>query len=102
MTGAQIFIEIEKPHEMALRDLKLEKTKEVDAAIDYLKKTFWHYGNNEERYNYTQEEFRKYVSSSSCKGNGVKKGFWGFDGVQTKNNYVKPFDLLYFLGSVTI
>ena len=62
---------------MALRDLKLEKTKEVDAAIDYLKKTFWHYGNNEERYNYTQEEFRKYVSSSSCRGNGEKKGLFG-------------------------
>lgn len=56
-----MYIEIEKPHEIDLHNQKIEKSKEVDAAIDYLKKIFWHYANNEDRYNYTQTQFRDQV-----------------------------------------
>ncbi len=33
----------------------------MDAAISYLKKIFWHYANNKERYNYTQTQFSDQV-----------------------------------------
>ncbi len=63
LPGALVFVEIEKPHEDDLYQEKLDKSKEVDAAIDYLKKIFWHYANNEARYNYTQEQFSERVKS---------------------------------------
>ena len=31
-----------------------EKNKDVDNAVNYLKTIFWHYANNEQRYNYSQ------------------------------------------------
>ncbi len=61
ISGALIYIEIEKPHEEKEYQVKLEKSKEVDAAISYLKKIFWHYANNKERYNYTQTQFSDQV-----------------------------------------
>ena len=62
ISGAIIFIEIEKPNEVEKHELKKEKSKEVTAAVDYLKQIFWQYATNENRYNYTQEEFSKAVS----------------------------------------
>ena len=29
----------------------------VDDAVRYLKSTFWHYGTNEDKYNYTKQQF---------------------------------------------
>ena len=63
LSGALIFIELEYPYEKSQHDTKLEKSKEVDAAIVYLKKVFWQYANNEQRYNYTQEQFKEHVTS---------------------------------------
>lgn len=60
-----IFIKIEKPNEIAKHDLKKEKTKEVNEAVDYLKKIFWQYATNEQRYNYTHAQFKAAVSVSS-------------------------------------
>ncbi len=59
--GACLYIDIERPYEEKLYEVKMNKTKEVDAAIRYLKKIFWHYANNEERYNFTQEQFSEQV-----------------------------------------
>ena len=36
-----------------------EKNKDVDNAINYLKTIFWHYANNEQRYNYSQVSHNK-------------------------------------------
>jgi len=52
---------LERPHEEDLHDEKIKRNKDVDDAINYLKKIFWHYANNERKYNYTQDEFRKQV-----------------------------------------
>ena len=49
---------IESPKEELMRELKMEKSKEVDEALVYLRSTFWHYASDEHRYNYTQDEFR--------------------------------------------
>ena len=54
-------MQLETENEDKLYEVKMNKTKEVDAAIRYLKKIFWHYANNEERYNFTQERFSEQV-----------------------------------------
>ncbi len=56
-----MYILLELPHEEHRRKLKLEKTKEVDAAIVYLTKLFWQYGTNVERYNFTSTQFKDQV-----------------------------------------
>ena len=56
--GAFLFMWIELPKEELMRELKTEKSKEVDEAVAYLKSTFWHYATDEYRYNYTHEQFR--------------------------------------------
>ena len=60
--GAYMFIWLEKPNEEKQRNLKVEKTAEVNDAVAYLKTTFWQYATNEDRFNYTKEEFFEAVS----------------------------------------
>jgi len=56
--GAKIFMDIEEEREMAEKDAKLAKTDDVDKAIDFLKQSFWQYGTNEAKYNYTKDQFK--------------------------------------------
>jgi len=56
--GAKIFMDIEEEREMAEKDAKLQKTDDVDKAIDFLKQSFWQYGTNEAKYNYTKDQFK--------------------------------------------
>lgn len=58
--GALIFIEIEHPAEVSRHELKISKTREVVTAVDYLKKIFWQYANNE-KYNFSRTDFREQV-----------------------------------------
>ena len=37
---------------------KLCYDQDVDKAIDYLKQSFWQYGTNEAKYNYTKDQFK--------------------------------------------
>ena len=32
--------------------------QDVDKAIDFLKQSFWQYGTNEAKYNYTKDQFK--------------------------------------------
>ena len=57
-----MFIWLEKPNEEKQRNLKVEKTAEVHDAVAYLKTTFWQYATNEDRFNYTKDEFFTAVS----------------------------------------
>lgn len=59
VTGALIFIEIERPEENDRVQLKQNKTQEVQTAIQYLKSTFWRYANSKDNDN---EKFREIVS----------------------------------------
>ena len=38
--------------------------QDVDKAIDFLKQSFWQYGTNEAKYNYTKDQFKLVLSSS--------------------------------------
>ena len=57
-----MFIWLERPNEEKQYDLKKVKTQEVHDAVAYLKTTFWQYATNEDRFNYTKEEFFEAVS----------------------------------------
>jgi len=59
--GAYIFILLERGAEDLRYDEKLNRTKDVDASIDYLKSIFYHYATNVERYNYTRNQYREAV-----------------------------------------
>lgn len=54
-------MDLEQDFEKRLHEEKIEKSKEVDNAIDYLKQTFWLYAHDKEKYNFTQEEYRDAV-----------------------------------------
>lgn len=58
--GAWVFLKLELPYEELQHEIKKEKSKDVDKAIEYLKSIFWHYATNE-RYNFSQPEFRDAV-----------------------------------------
>jgi len=59
--GAFVFMSLEHDREEAARIAKEMKTKDVNDAIRYIKKTFWHYGTNEHRFNYTRSQFKQAV-----------------------------------------
>ena len=59
--GAYIFILLELPAEELRYETKLNKTKDVEASIDYLKNIFYFYATNVERYNYSVAEYRAAV-----------------------------------------
>ena len=59
-----MFVYLELPMEEENYKLKLEKNKDVDNAVEYLKSIFWQYANNEQKYNYSRNEFRQVVSSN--------------------------------------
>jgi len=61
VAGAWVFIVLERPDEEKRHEEKILKNKDVDNAINYLKTIFWHYANNEQRYNYSQEVFKETV-----------------------------------------
>jgi len=58
VAGALIFMDIEEEREELEKQAKLQKTDDVDKAIDYLKQSFWQYGTNEAKYNYTRDQFK--------------------------------------------
>ena len=62
VASAYMFIWLERPNEEKQEQLKIQKTAEVHDAIAYLKTTFWQYATNEDRFNYTKDEFDKAVS----------------------------------------
>jgi len=55
--GAYVFILLELPAEELRYEEKINKTKDVDASIDYLKNIFYFYATNVDRYNYTREQY---------------------------------------------
>ena len=57
-----MFQYFELPTEEEKFKLKLEKNKDVDNAVNYLKTIFWQYANNKNKYNYTRNDFRQVVS----------------------------------------
>lgn len=59
--GAYVFMQLERPAEELRYEEKLNKSKDVDASIDYLKNIFYLYGTNLDRYNYTRDEYRDAV-----------------------------------------
>ena len=59
--GAYIFILLERGAEDLRYEEKLNRTKDVDASIDYLKSIFYHYATNVDRYNYTRDQYREAV-----------------------------------------
>jgi hypothetical protein len=61
ISGAYILILLEQPYEEEMRIAKQNKTRDVDEAVTYLKGIFWTYANNE-RYNYSKEEYHDAVS----------------------------------------
>jgi hypothetical protein len=60
ISGAYLFILLELPGEELKRQTKLDKTKDVEDAIKYLKNIFWLYANSN-RYNYSAEQFESAV-----------------------------------------
>jgi len=61
LPGAYIFLLIELPAEKERHEEKLNRTKDVEASIDYLKSIFYHYATNTERYNFTRDQYRDAV-----------------------------------------
>ena len=59
--GAYIFILLERGAEDLRYEEKMNRTKDVDASIDYLKSIFYHYATNVDRYNYTRSQYREAV-----------------------------------------
>jgi len=57
VAGAWAFMWLEEDVEQENYDAKVAATKGVDDAVRYLKSTFWHYGTNEDKYNYTKQQF---------------------------------------------
>ena len=61
LLGAWAFIELEYPREESQHKLKKEKNVDVDKAVAYLKTIFWQYANNQNKYNYTRDQFKEVV-----------------------------------------
>lgn len=59
--GALVFMELEREREDAEEVAKAASTVDVNSAITYLKTAFWQYGTNENKYNYTREQFKQSV-----------------------------------------
>jgi hypothetical protein len=60
-SGAYILIYLELPNEKSQFELKLNKTVDVENDIEFLKKLFWMYANDENRYNMTTTEYQNQV-----------------------------------------
>ena len=52
---------LETPAEEERKLEKMNKTKDVNQSIDYLRSIFYHYATNVDRYNYTRDEYRDVV-----------------------------------------
>jgi hypothetical protein len=59
-SGAYIYILFELPVEESQRQLKLNKTQDVNDAAVYLRTIFWDYANNP-KYNLTPDDFEAKV-----------------------------------------
>jgi len=59
--GAFVFMDLEEAREELARIAKESKTRDMEDAIRYVKQAFWHYGTNEDRFNYTREQFKEAV-----------------------------------------
>jgi hypothetical protein len=63
VVGALILIKIEHPYDESQRLLKLNKSQDVNASVEYLKKIFWAYGTNQAKYNFTFNEYSSQVAT---------------------------------------
>jgi len=59
--GAWVFMWLEEDREEENRKAKEAATDHVNDAVRYLKSAFWQYGTNEDKYNYTKNEFKQAV-----------------------------------------
>jgi len=59
--GAVVFQKIEEEREDEAHVAKIAATEGVEDAVRYLKAAFWQYGTNEDKYNFTKEEFKTAV-----------------------------------------
>jgi hypothetical protein len=60
-SGAYIFLLLELPNEENRHEEKKNRTVDVDESMDYLKSIFYHYATNEERYNFTRDQYMEAV-----------------------------------------
>ena len=103
--GAFLFMWIELPKEELMRALKMEKSKEVEEAVDYLSSTFWNYATDEYRYNYTIEEFRAATGEDLATLKTFVLGYaddYGYDGSDTWDyDWTFPKSLLFTITIIT-
>ncbi|TRY67796.1 hypothetical protein TCAL_15883 [Tigriopus californicus] len=102
--GAMIFIEIERPAEVSRHELKISKTKEVVTAVNYLKKIFWQYANNE-KYNFSRTDFREQVHGDLTTLKNFVISYvndYGYDGTEEWNyDWVFSKSLLFTITIMT-
>ena len=96
---------IELPKEELMKGLKMEKSKEVDEAVDYLSSTFWNYATDEYRYNYTIDEFRAATGEDLATLKTFVLGYandYGYDGSDTWDyDWTFPKSLLFTITIIT-
>ena len=104
-SGAFLFMWIELPKEELMKALKMEKSKEVDEAVDYLSSTFWNYATDEYRYNYTIDEFRAATGEDLATLKTFVLGYandYGYDGSDTWDyDWTFPKSLLFTITIIT-
>jgi len=61
VAGAIVFQKIEEEREEEAHQAKIAATAGVNDAVRYLKSAFWQYGTNEDKYNFTRNEFKQAV-----------------------------------------
>jgi len=59
--GAEVFMTLEKEREDLQEATKLARTQDVDDSVRFLKNQFWSYATNEDKYNFTKQEFKDAV-----------------------------------------
>ena len=103
--GAFLFMWIELPKEELMKALKMEKSKEVDEAVDYLSSTFWNYATDEYRYNYSIDEFRAATGEDLATLKTFVLGYandYGYDGSDTWDyDWTFPKSLLFTITIIT-
>ena len=88
-----------------MKALKMEKSKEVDEAVDYLSSTFWNYATDEYRYNYSIEEFRAATGEDLATLKTFVLGYandYGYDGSDKWDyDWTFPKSLLFTITIIT-
>ena len=67
LSGAEVYIWIEKPSEHSRYEKKREVARNIDSDIEYLSATLWLFARDVE-YNYTFDMFQEKVSDASLFG----------------------------------